>query len=263
MQAILGAPFLLTHPTPYFLRAFDLRRSFTYKWTVNLKFLPEEVFLSPELSVGLLLATVATLGLFAYKWIEAVRQQERRLVQLQQRSHEQKQYNGSEKQPQKQQQKQKQQNRSRSRSRNRPGENTPSPPRAGGFSSLHSMTQPLPLPLSLPNPRLSVHFILTTLFTSNLIGIAFARTLHYQFYAWYFHQLPFLLYHAAVPGWAALVTMAVVEGCYLTFPATAISSGALCIAHALLLVLLYVAPAPLAYVGLETEIRKKLDEESE
>jgi len=253
VQVILGAPFLLTHPTSYLLRAFDLRRSFFYKWTVNLKFLPEEIFLSPELSVGLLLATVATLGLFAYKWVEAVRQQERRLVQVQtqQRSLEQKQYNGIAKQPQQQKQQQKQQqqqNRSRSRSRNRPGQSVPSSPH-GGFSSLPSVAPPLPLS---NNTRLSAHFILTTLFTSNLIGIAFARTLHYQFYAWYFHQLPFLLYHAAVPGWAALASLAVVEGCYLTFPATAISSGALCFVHALLLVSLYVAPVPLAFVGLET-----------
>jgi alpha-1,3-mannosyltransferase len=31
------------------------------------------------------------------------------------------------------------------------------------------------------------------LFTSNLIGITFARSLHYQFHSWYFHQIPFLL----------------------------------------------------------------------
>ncbi|KAL7677980.1 hypothetical protein ACOME3_004208 [Neoechinorhynchus agilis] len=36
--------------------------------------------------------------------------------------------------------------------------------------------------------------LLTCVFECNLIGICFARSLHYQFYAWYFHSLPFLLY---------------------------------------------------------------------
>lgn len=31
------------------------------------------------------------------------------------------------------------------------------------------------------------------LFTSNLIGMTMARSLHYQFHSWYFHQIPFLL----------------------------------------------------------------------
>lgn len=37
------------------------------------------------------------------------------------------------------------------------------------------------------------------LFTSNLIGIVFARSLHYQFYSWYAQQLPFLLLRTNYP----------------------------------------------------------------
>jgi alpha-1,3-mannosyltransferase len=52
----------------------------------------------------------------------------------------------------------------------------------------------LPYPL-LPSVSIAVLMIdiPLLLFTSNLIGITFARSLHYQFHSWYFHQIPFLL----------------------------------------------------------------------
>jgi alpha-1,3-mannosyltransferase len=41
--------------------------------------------------------------------------------------------------------------------------------------------------------------VTTVLYTSNLIGIVFARSLHYQFYSWYAQQLPFLLWRTKYP----------------------------------------------------------------
>lgn len=37
--------------------------------------------------------------------------------------------------------------------------------------------------------------ILFVLLSANFVGIVFARSLHYQFYTWYFHSLPFLLFY--------------------------------------------------------------------
>ncbi len=45
--------------------------------------------------------------------------------------------------------------------------------------------------------------ILTVLFVSNLIGVSLARTLHYQFYVWYFHSLPYLLWTSFPAGFSS------------------------------------------------------------
>ena len=72
LQLLLGAPFLLEHPVAYVARSFELGRVFKFEWTVNFKFLGEDAFVSPVLSVILLALTVLTLTLFAGKWIQSV-----------------------------------------------------------------------------------------------------------------------------------------------------------------------------------------------
>ena len=76
--------------------------------------------------------------------------------------------------------------------------------------------------------QISSHFIITTIFTSNLIGIVFARTLHYQFYVWYFHTIPYLLWHAEViPVLVKIFVFCAIEIAFNVYPATAWSSGLL------------------------------------
>lgn len=59
LQLLLGFPFLITFPKEYLTRSFELNRVFMYKWTVNFKFLSEEIFLKKYLSILLLVLTIS------------------------------------------------------------------------------------------------------------------------------------------------------------------------------------------------------------
>eukprot|EP00741_Cyanophora_paradoxa_P006025 tig00000970_g5843.t1 len=81
----------------------------------------------------------------------------------------------------------------------------------------------------------------------NLLGILCARTLHYQFYVWYFHGLPFLLWKCPWPSPLRLVVLAAVEAMWNIFPSRAWQSALLFFCHTLVVVGLWLAPteAPL------------------
>jgi alpha-1,3-mannosyltransferase len=70
IQVWLGLPFIFPHPRSYFSNAFDFSRQFLYKWTVNWRFVPEEVFLSKKFALSLLVGHLGVLMLFAIRrWI--------------------------------------------------------------------------------------------------------------------------------------------------------------------------------------------------
>jgi len=46
---------------------------------------------------------------------------------------------------------------------------------------------------------ISVVDVVFILFSSNFIGMCFSRSLHYQFYVWYFHTLPYLIWKTRLP----------------------------------------------------------------
>ncbi|OXB62121.1 hypothetical protein ASZ78_010526 [Callipepla squamata] len=148
LQVVLGLPFLLENPVGYLTRSFDLGRQFQFKWTVNWRFLPEEVFQHRAFHAGLLLAHLTGLVLFAlHRW--------------------------------------------------------------------HS------------------------------------RSLHYQFYVWYFHTLPYLLWctpTSKLTHMPKVLLLGVIELCWNTYPSTVYSSLSLHICHGLVLLQLWygtaLPPAP-------------------
>ncbi|KFQ28858.1 Dol-P-Man:Man(5)GlcNAc(2)-PP-Dol alpha-1,3-mannosyltransferase, partial [Mesitornis unicolor] len=191
LQVILGLPFLLVNPVGYLTRSFDLGRQFQFKWTVNWRFLPEEVFQNRAFHTALLLAHLAGLGLFAlHRWH---RSKESILALLKD-----------------------------------PAERKP------------------------PFPPLTVNNILCTqivfvLFSSNFLGICCSRSLHYQFYVWYFHTLPYLLWctpTAKLAHMPKVLLLGVIELCWNTYPSTVCSSLSLHICHGLVLLQLWYGTAP-------------------
>ena len=81
--------------------------------------------------------------------------------------------------------------------------------------------------------------LLLPLFVSNLIGMCFARSLHYQFYCWYFHSLPLLVHSTPYSVSTRLLLLGLIELCWNVYPSTVASSLTLHGCHVLLLVGIY------------------------
>ena len=142
------------------------------------KFLPEDVFVSKALSLILLGFHLATLALFATKWIKS----------------------------------------------------------NGGRKSFFLNAE--------QRQQLNPSYVTYTLFVSNFIGIVFARTLHYQFYSWYFHSLSLLLWTTDLPLLCKIFVMGTIEYAFNIFPATPVSSALLQLAHFVTLAGLWSAKVP-------------------
>ncbi|CAJ0566571.1 unnamed protein product, partial [Mesorhabditis spiculigera] len=182
LQLYVAFPFILYDPISYIRRSFDLGRVFMFKWTVNWRFLPEELFLDNRFHLALFLTMVLLWAVFGFHmWFRSMGGLRVSFLTL---------FRGI-------------------RSRTGPGDT------------------------------------LFALFTANLIGIACARSLHYQFYSWYYHQLPLLLFfNYPLPTsddekfpipWKSIIAktcvLLAVEVCWCTYPSTNISSLALHVIH--------------------------------
>eukprot|EP01127_Copromyxa_protea_P001453 TRINITY_DN1143_c0_g5_i1.p1 TRINITY_DN1143_c0_g5~~TRINITY_DN1143_c0_g5_i1.p1 ORF type:complete len:414 (+),score=64.06 TRINITY_DN1143_c0_g5_i1:166-1242(+) len=192
VQVVLALPFITTNFAGYISRAFDLGRVFIYYWSVNWKFVPEDLFLSREWGLSLLGVTaLCWVLLFFRKWIL-------------------------------------------------PFEKLSDVFTASGKKDL-----------------LSADYILFVLFTSNFVGIVFARSLHFQFYVWYFHTLPYLLWSTNLYTPLRLALMLVIEVVWNIFPSNAMGSLALFVSHLIILVALWFAPEVTPYGTVQATKTKK------
>lgn len=72
--------------------------------------------------------------------------------------------------------------------------------------------------------RVSPNYILTTILTANAIGMLFARSLHYQFYAYIALATPFLLWRSGMHPVLQYTIWGVQEWAWNVYPSTELSS---------------------------------------
>lgn len=181
VQLILGLPFLLENPIAYIKSAFNLGRVFEFKWTVNWRFLPEEVFVHPYFHHFLLLLHVSTLLYCLRIWIVYME----------------------------------------------------------SYAKLKDVEKNLksqvPKKEKLDYMCVVSQLFVYPLFISNFIGIMFSRSLHYQFYVWYYHTLPYIAWCTEYKTVVKLTVLGVIELCWNVYPSTIFSSAALHICHIILI----------------------------
>ncbi|XP_063989310.1 lethal(2)neighbour of Tid protein [Diachasmimorpha longicaudata] len=72
------------------------------------------------------------------------------------------------------------------------------------------------------------------LFAANFLGIMFSRSLHYQFYLWYYHTLPYIAWSTHYAVLTRIVILGIIELCWNVYPSTVLSSTALHACHLML-----------------------------
>lgn len=170
----IATPFLQENAKGYLSKAFELTRQFFFKWTVNWRFVGEEVFLSRPFSLALLTMHALVLtGFIVNKWLK---------------------------------------------------------PAGKPLSAMIMAVLQLKSPFSPQEEpqvasRVTPEYVMTTILSANVIGLLFARSLHYQFYSYLAWSTPYLLWRSGVHPLIQYGLWALQEWAWNVFPSTPISSG--------------------------------------
>jgi alpha-1,3-mannosyltransferase len=239
IQIALALPFLLTFPKSYLARAFELTRVFTYKWTVNFKFLSEDRFVSKELARGLLLVHVTALFVAAHrKWF---RQNLRGGAKEQRFFWD---FFGNFFRMAKRDMTSALRGKNVSTTRRRI--NTINRSRNSKKGRVDDDDDDDDDNLEITSRYPSENAAALMLAQGNFIGVMCARSLHYQFYSWYFNLLPLILFNRTALSRRRKdddmlfecvrngCVMLCVEYCWNKYPSTAFSSLLLQTTHAMI-----------------------------
>lgn len=244
IQLILGSPFLVTYPVEYIKGAFDLGRIFEHKWTVNYRFLDRSVFENRTFHLGLLLLHVILLAVFAnpvYKYFKNYVRLRALQKQLQPQIDAENRRNKMTKKKEKVKAKE-----TKEEELTEDQEQFLKSFEKGLQRSMASSAKTTKPKLDEPKPtehieKYTIHFDQATqlavlpFFLCNFIGIICARSLHYQFYVWYFHSLPYLTWTTPFSTNVKFLILFLIEYSWNTYPSTDLSSGLLHVCHIMLL----------------------------
>ncbi|KAH9634177.1 hypothetical protein HF086_001379 [Spodoptera exigua] len=242
IQVVLGLPFLLHSPIAYLKGSFDLGRVFNHTWTVNYRFLDVEIFENKCFHLTLLAIHVILLIIFIPMCVKYFKSYCRlKYVQTQV-------------QPQidaknlenKRQSKLKKEMKKKLNKKNEETENLTkeqedfinsfevmlqkSSQKGAKKAVKKPVDQDKDAHYSINFDILSQLFILP-MFIVNFIGVMCSRSLHYQFYSWYFHSLPYLLWSNNYSVIFRFLILALIEMCWNTYPSTYLTSALLHVCH--------------------------------
>lgn len=242
IQVVLGLPFLISSPVAYLKGSFDIGRVFNHTWTVNYRFLDIEVFENKCFHLSLLAIHVLLLIIFIPMCIKYFKSYCRlKYVQRQvQPQIDAKNIETKRKSKLKKDMK---------RKLNKKGDEQEnlSKEQEDFLNSFEVMLQKssqkggkkvAKKPVELDqDPHYSINFdilsqlFILPMFIVNFIGVMCARSLHYQFYTWYFHSLPYLLWSNNYSVIVRFLLLALIEMCWNTYPSTDITSALLHVCH--------------------------------
>lgn len=243
VQLILGAPFLLTYPVEYLRGSFDLGRVFEHKWTVNYRFLARELFENKIFHLGLLVLHLILLGVFlkptikyfkSYCRLRTIEQQFKPQIEAKNKEVKAKSLKKKETEV-------RQRNKVEEEEKLTPEQESLLKSIEQGLEQTAGPKRPKKIEVEAKEEKYSIHFDQSTqlallpIFLSNFIGIVCARSLHYQFYIWYFHSLPYLTWFTGFNTSFKFLILALIELAWNTYPSTEFSSLLLHGCHLILL----------------------------
>lgn len=243
IQLVLGLPFLIVNPVNYIKGSFDFGRVFNHTWTVNYRFLDVETFENCCFHLTLLALHVLLLIIFlpmcikyfqSYCRLRYVQNQvqpqiDAKNLQIKEKSKVKKAKKKQATKPEEEKLTKEQEEFLNS------FESTLQ--KSSGQAGKKKVANKKPINIEEEESFYSINYDIITqlfilpMFIVNFIGLVCARSLHYQFYSWYFHSLPYLLWSNNFSVIVKFLILALIEMCWNTYPSTSFTSALLHVCH--------------------------------